>query len=82
MEDQNVDTPQVETQDRRAILEQSLEAADHGEPVEAKTRDDSERFTKTERQPEQEAEQEDELDASDADTSGPVRKIRRFFGMG
>jgi len=60
VEDQNVDTPQVETQDRRAILEQSLEAAERGEPVEVKSRDESGRFAKTERQPEQEAAQEEE----------------------
>ena len=41
MDVENQEAPQAETIDRRALLEEQLEAAERGEPIEAKTRDES-----------------------------------------
>lgn len=57
MDVENQEAPQAETIDRRALLEEQLEAAERGEPIEAKTRDESGRFAKSEPQPEAEAEE-------------------------
>lgn len=51
MSDPNVDTPDVETTDRRAILEQGFDAVENNEPVDA-GRDAQGRFAKTEPQEE------------------------------
>ena len=53
MDEQTVEAPEVDTNDRRAILEQGFEAAEKGEPVEA-GRDPQGRFAKTEAAPEPE----------------------------
>ena len=53
MDEQTVEAPEVDTNDRRAILEQGFEAAEKGEPVEA-GRDLQGRFAKTEAAPEPE----------------------------
>ena len=57
MDVENQEAPQAETIDRRALLEEQLEAAERGEPIEAKPRDESGRFAKPESQPEAEAEE-------------------------
>ena len=57
MELENQEAPQAEQIDRRALLEEQLEAAERGEPIEAKTRDESGRFAKPEPQPEVEEEE-------------------------
>jgi hypothetical protein len=57
MDVENQEAPQAETIDRRALLEEQLEAAERGEPIEAKTRDESGRFAKPEPQPEVEDEE-------------------------
>ena len=57
MDIENQEAPQAETIDRRAMLEEQLEAAERGEPIEAKTRDESGRFAKPEPQPEVEDEE-------------------------
>jgi hypothetical protein len=50
VDEQNVETPQVETNDRRAILEQGFEQAEKGEPIEPTAPwDDQGRFAKGER---------------------------------
>ena len=46
------DAPQAEVVDRRAMLEQGLEAAEKGEPIESVVRDAAGRFTKPQREPE------------------------------
>ena len=50
MDVENQEAPQAETIDRRALLEEQLEAAERGEPIEAKPRDESGRFAKPEPQ--------------------------------
>ena len=57
MDVENQEAPQAEPIDRRAMLEEQLEAAERGEPIEAKTRDESGRFAKQEAQPEPEPEE-------------------------
>lgn len=57
MDVENQEAPQAEPIDRRAMLEEQLEAAERGEPIEAKTRDDSGRFAKQEAQPDVEPEE-------------------------
>lgn len=57
MDIENQEAPQAETIDRRAMLEEQLEAAERGEPIEAKTRDESGRFAKQEAQPDVEPEE-------------------------
>jgi hypothetical protein len=57
MDIENQEAPQAETIDRRAMLEEQLEAAERGEPIETKTRDESGRFAKPEPQPEIEDEE-------------------------
>ena len=57
MDIENQEAPQAEPIDRRAMLEEQLEAAERGEPIEAKTRDESGRFAKPEPQPEVEDEE-------------------------
>ena len=57
MDVENQEAPQAEPIDRRALLEEQLEAAERGEPIEAKTRDESGRFAKPEPQPEVEEEE-------------------------
>jgi hypothetical protein len=57
MDVENQEAPQAETIDRRALLEEQLEAAERGEPIEAKTRDESGRFARQDAQPEAEAEE-------------------------
>jgi len=39
-----METPQVETDDRRAILEQGFDAAEKGEPIPSVARDEAGRF--------------------------------------
>ena len=46
------EAPQAEVVDRRAMLEQGLEAAEKGEPIESVVRDAAGRFTKPQREPE------------------------------
>ena len=46
MDVENQEAPQAEPIDRRALLEEGLEAAERGEPIEAKPRDESGRFAK------------------------------------
>ena len=46
MDIENQEAPQAEPIDRRAMLEEQLEAAERGEPIEAKSRDESGRFVK------------------------------------
>ncbi len=46
MDIENQEAPQAETIDRRAMLEEQLEAAERGEPIEARSRDESGRFAK------------------------------------
>ena len=57
MDVENQEAPQAETIDRRALLEEQLEAAERGEPIEAKSRDESGRFARQDAQPEAEAEE-------------------------
>jgi hypothetical protein len=57
MDVENQEAPQAETIDRRALLEEQLEAAERGEPIEAKPRDESGRFAKPAPQPEVEEEE-------------------------
>jgi hypothetical protein len=57
MDVENQEAPQAETIDRRALLEEQLEAAERGEPIEVKPRDESGRFAKPEPQPEVEEEE-------------------------
>ena len=60
MDVENQEAPQAETIDRRALLEEQLEAAERGEPIEVKSRDESGRFaksTKVEAEPEAEPEE-------------------------
>ena len=57
MDVENQEAPQAEPIDRRAMLEEQLEAAERGEPIETKTRDESGRFAKPEPQPEVEDEE-------------------------
>ena len=57
MDIENQEAPQAEPIDRRAMLEEQLEAAERGEPIETKTRDESGRFAKPEPQPEVEDEE-------------------------
>ncbi len=57
MEIENQEAPQAEPIDRRALLEEGLEAAERGEPIEAKPRDNTGRFAKPEPQPEVEDEE-------------------------
>ena len=57
MDVENQEAPQAEPIDRRALLEEQLEAAERGEPIEVKTRDESGRFAKPEPQPEVEEEE-------------------------
>jgi hypothetical protein len=60
MDVENQEAPQAEPIDRRALLEEQLEAAERGEPIEARSRDDSGRFAKpakVEAQPEAEPEE-------------------------
>lgn len=57
MDVENQEAPQAEPIDRRAMLEEQLEAAERGEPIEAKSRDESGRFAKQETQPEPEPEE-------------------------
>lgn len=63
MDEQKVETPQVDTNDRRAVLEQGFEQAEKGEPIDVAARDDQGRFAKGERvrkEPEPEAQTEEE----------------------
>ena len=46
MDIENQEAPQAETIDRRAMLEEQLEAAERGEPIEARSRDEGGRFAK------------------------------------
>ena len=57
MDVENQEAPQAEPIDRRAILEEQLEAAERGEPIEARSRDESGRFAKQEAQPDAEPEE-------------------------
>lgn len=57
MDVENQEAPQAEQIDRKALLEEQLEAAERGEPIEARARDESGRFTKPEPQPEVEEEE-------------------------
>ena len=60
MDVENQEAPQAEPIDRRAMLEEQLEAAERGEPIEARSRDESGRFAKpakVEAQPEAEPEE-------------------------
>ena len=57
MDVENQEAPQAEPIDRRALLEEQLEAAERGEPIEARSRDEAGRFAKpakVEAQPEAE----------------------------
>jgi len=57
MELENQEAPQAEQIDRRALLEEGLEAAERGEPVEGAIRDEAGRFARSE--PRNEAEPEE-----------------------
>ena len=46
MDVENQEAPQAEPIDRRAMLEEQLEAAERGEPIEARSRDEGGRFAK------------------------------------
>ena len=46
MDIENQEAPQAEPIDRRAMLEEQLEAAERGEPIEARSRDEGGRFAK------------------------------------
>ena len=46
MDVENQEAPQAEVVDRRALIEEQYEAAERGEPIEAKPRDDAGRFAK------------------------------------
>ena len=57
----NAEAPQAEVTDRRALIEQSLEAVERGEPAESVTRDNNGRFTSTKtEEPAEEAQTEEE----------------------
>lgn len=64
MDEQNVEAPQADTSDRRAILEQSFEAAEKGEPIDS-GRDDQGRFAPRQTAAEQPAEVETETPAEE-----------------
>ena len=60
MDIENQEAPQAEPIDRRAMLEEQLEAAERGEPIEARSRDEGGRFakpSKVEAEPEVEEEE-------------------------
>ena len=60
MDVENQEAPQAEPIDRRAMLEEQLEAAERGEPIEARSRDEGGRFakpSKVEAEPEVEEEE-------------------------